>query len=178
MDSKQAQAQRYAQAVYQAMLEQWQSALNEVQAVLSKDQALYATLKDGSMDFNERVKALEAALPKKGFPIEAKNLLLLLLQDGNLDLLSDVNAALGRVASGQQAPTKAEVTSAVELSDQEKESLRQSLAKQFGADLNFNFYVDPALMGGLRVRVGDRLIDTSIASRLTALRESLASAVR
>lgn len=177
MESKQAQAQRYAQAVYQAMLEQWQSALNQVQAVLSSDQALRATLMDGSKDFNERAKALEAALPK-GSPNEIKNLLKLLLQDGNLDLLADVAAALTRVASGQQAPVKAEVTSAVELSEQEKEAIRQSLVKQFGADLTFAFHVDPSLLGGLRVRVGDRLIDTSVASRLTALRESLTSAVR
>ena len=177
MASKQEQAQRYAQAVYQAMLEQWQSALNQVQAVLSKDQALYATLTDGSKTFDERLKALEAALPK-GLPNEIVNLLKLMLQDGSLDQLADVGAALARTASGQQAPVKAEVTSAVELSDQEKDALRQSLVKQFGGDLAFTFSVDPALMGGLRVRVGDSLIDTSVASRLTALRESLTSAVR
>jgi F-type H+-transporting ATPase subunit delta len=174
---KQAQAQRYAQAVYQAMLEQWQSALNQVQAVLSKDKALAAMLADGSKDFSERSKALEAALPK-GTPAEIKNLLKIMLQDGNLDLLSDVGSSLGRIVSGQQAPVKAEVTSAVELSEKEQTALRQSLANQFGADLAFTFHVDPALLGGLRVRVGDRLIDTSVASRLTALRESLASAVR
>jgi F-type H+-transporting ATPase subunit delta len=177
MDSKQEQAQRYARAIYQAMLEQWQSALNQVQAVLSKDQALYATLADGSKDFNERAKALEAALPK-GLPVEITNLLKVLLQDGNLELVSDIGSALGRVVSGQQAPAKAEITSAVELSEQEKEALRQSLAKQFGADLSFTFHVDPSLLGGLRVRVGDSLMDTSVASRLSALRESLASAVR
>jgi len=177
MNSKQAQAQRYAQAVYQAMLEQWQSALNQVQATLSKDQALSAKLADGSKDFTERSKALEAALPK-GTPAEIKNLLKLMLQDGNLDLLSDVSASLGRVVSGQQAPIKAEITSAAELSDAEKKALQDSLSKQFGVDLAFSFSVDPSLMGGLRVRVGDRLIDTSVASRLTALRESLASAVR
>jgi F-type H+-transporting ATPase subunit delta len=177
MSNKQEQAQRYAQAIYQAMLEQWQSALNEVQAVLNKDQALSAKVTDGSKDFNERVKALEAALPA-GFSPEIKNLLKLLVQEGNLDLLSDIRLALGRIVSGQQAPTKAEVTSAVELSDKEKDALRQSLAKQYGADLIFSFYVDPALLGGLRVRVGDRLIDTSVASRLTTLRESLTSAVR
>lgn len=177
MDSKQAQPQRYAQAVYQAMLEQWQSALSEVQAVLGKDQALQATLTDESKDFNDRAKALEAALPK-GFPAEIKNLLKLMLQDGNLELLSDVSSALGRVVSGQQAPVKAEVASAVELSDKEKDAISQSLAKQFGGDLAFTFSVDPELLGGLRVRVGDSLIDTSVASRLSALRESLASAVR
>jgi F-type H+-transporting ATPase subunit delta len=175
--AKQEQAQRYAQAVYQAMLEQWQSALNHVQAILSTDKALAATLADGSKSFDVRAQALEAALPA-GVPSEIKNLLKLMLQEGSLDQLADVSAALGRTVSGQQAPTKAEVTSAVELSEQEKDALRQSLAKQFGGDLSFTFSVDPALMGGLRVRVGDRLIDTSVASRLTALRESLASAVR
>jgi F-type H+-transporting ATPase subunit delta len=175
--AKQEQAQRYAQAVYQAMLEQWQSALNQVQALLSKDQALHATLSDGSKSFDERAKALEAALPK-GLPNEIKNLLMVMLQDGSLDQLADVGAALTRTVSGQQAPTKAEISSAVELSAQEKESIRQSLAKQFGGELTFTFDVDPSLLGGLRVRVGDRLIDTSVASRLTALRESLTSAVR
>jgi F-type H+-transporting ATPase subunit delta len=175
--AKREQAQRYAQAVYQAMLEQWQSALNQVQAVLNNDQTLTATLSDGSRSFDERAKALEAALPK-GLPNEIRNLLMLMLQDGSLDQLAEVGDALGRVVSGQQAPTKAEVTSAIELSDKEKESIRQSLAKQFGGDLTFTFAVDPSLLGGLRVRVGDRLIDTSVASRLSALRESLTSAVR
>jgi len=58
MDNKQGQAQQYAQAVFQAMTEHWQSALNQVQAVLSHDQALHATLMDGSKEFKERVKAL------------------------------------------------------------------------------------------------------------------------
>jgi F-type H+-transporting ATPase subunit delta len=134
-------------------------------------------LKDGSKSFDERAKALDAVLPK-GIPAEIKNLLQLMLQEGSLDSLADVSTALGRVVSGQQAPVKAEVASAVELSEQEKESIRQSLVKQFGGELTFTFSVDPSLLGGLRVRVGDRLIDTSVASRLTALRESLTSAVR
>ena len=173
----QAQAQRYAQAIYQAMLEKWQSALDQVQAVLSKDQDLFAFVTDGSKDFNERVKALEAALPKD-LPNEIKNLLKVLVQEGDLNLLSDISSALSQVVGGQQAPIKAEITSAVELSDADKEALRQSLSKQFGENLIFSFSVDPTLLGGLRVRVGDRLIDTSVASRLTALRESLTSAVR
>jgi F-type H+-transporting ATPase subunit delta len=177
MSDKQAQAQRYAQAVYAAMLEQWQSALSQVQAVLSNDRALMALVTDGSKDVGTRLSALEAALPQ-GLPVEVANLVKVMLQDGTLDQLSDVAAALGRVLAGQQAPTKAEVTSAVALSDQEQESLRSALRKQFGQDLAFSFHVDPSLMGGLRVRVGDRLMDTSVASRLNALRESLTNAAR
>ena len=177
MSNKQAQAQRYAQAVYQAMLQRWQSALNEVKTVLSQDQALYALVMDGSKDFNERAQALEAALPKD-LPAEVKNLVLLLLQENDLDLLDEVGTALTQVGSGQQAPIKAEVVSAAELSEKDKDAMRAALSKQFGEGLVFTFRVDPALMGGLRVRVGDRLIDTSVASRLATLRESFATAVR
>lgn len=177
MSDKQARAQRYAQAVYQAMLERWQSALDQVQAVLSKDKNLYALVMDSSKDFGERAQALEAALPA-GLPAEVTNLLKLLLQEGDLDMLPEVAGALSRVGSGGAAPVKAEITSATELSEKDKNALRATLAKQFGDSLIFSFHVDPGLMGGLRVRVGDRLIDTSIASRLAALRESLTSAVR
>jgi F-type H+-transporting ATPase subunit delta len=177
MSDKQAQAQRYAQAVFQAMLEQWQSALNQVQAVLAKDQTLNALVMDSSKDFGERAKALEAALPA-GLPVEIGNLLKLMVQEGHLELLPEVAVALNQVGSGRRAPTKAEITSAVDLSEKDKEALRRTLAKEYGDDLIFSFHVDPALMGGLRVRVGDRLIDTSIASRLAALRESLSSVVR
>lgn len=177
MSDKQAQAQRYAQAVYQAMLERWQTALDQVQAVLSKDQALYTLVMDGSKDFDERAKALDAALPD-GLPVELLNLLKLMLQQGDLELLPELSGALSRVGSSGVAPVKAEITSATELSDKDKEALRATLTKQYGDGLIFSFHVDPALMGGLRVRVGDRLIDTSIASRLAALRESLTSVVR
>ena len=55
---------------------------------------------------------------------------------------------------------------------------RKRLIAEHGEGLSFTFDVDPALLGGLRVRVGDRLIDNSVASRLATLRESLSSVVR
>jgi F-type H+-transporting ATPase subunit delta len=177
MSDKQVQAQRYAQAVYQAMLEQWQTALDQVQALFGKDPRLFALLMDGSQEFDERAKALEAALPK-GLAPEIVNLLKLLVQQGDLELLPEIATALTQVGGGRAAPTKAEITSAVELSSQDQEALRRALVKQYGDGLIFSFHVDPTLMGGLRVRVGDRLIDTSIASRLAALRESLTAVIR
>ena len=177
MSDKSARANRYAQAVFQAMLERWQTALGQVSDVLSKNQPLAAALQDTSKSMADKAATLQADLPADT-PVEISNLLKLLVQANDLELLPDIGMALAQVATGSVAPTQAEVTSAVALSDEEQEKLRRSLSAQYGEGLVFGFKVDPALLGGLRVRVGDRLIDTSVASRLSALRESLSAAVR
>ena len=55
---------------------------------------------------------------------------------------------------------------------------RQRLTQQYGEGLVLTFEVDPTLMGGLRIRVGDQLIDNTVANRLMALRELVAASVR
>ena len=177
MSDKGAKAERYARAAFQALIETWQAAFAEVSEALGMDQELYSFLMDGSQPFDAREQALGNILPEDA-PPEFVNLLKLLVQEEDLDLLPDLPSALAKVATGQGQPVRADVTSAVELTDEEKDALQVALSKQFGRELVFNFSVDPALMGGLRVRVGDRLIDTSIASRLAALRESVTSVVR
>lgn len=176
MSDRRAQAQRYAQAIMQAMVERWQDTLGQAGALMNEGDTA-TLLKDDSADVATKLDALKKALPQDA-PAEAINLLGMLIQADDMSLLPEVSAALAELATGQRAPLKADITSAVELSDQDKESLRQKLMKDYGEGLLFNFHVDQSLMGGLRVRVGDRLIDTSISSRLAALRDSLASVVR
>lgn len=62
----------------------------------------------------------------------------------------------------------AEVTSALPLSDAEKDNVRKSLGAK-----EVNFRVDPTILGGLVVRVGDRVIDDSVASRMSAMEDAL-----
>jgi F-type H+-transporting ATPase subunit delta len=161
MSDKSARATQYAQAIVQAMLERWQAALAQAADALGKD----------------RTAEVDALLPANA-PAELVNALKLMHQQGDLDLLKDVSAALTQTVSGRAAPTKAEVVSASELTAEEQAQLRSTLIAQHGEGLVFSFRVDPSLLGGLRVRVGDRLIDNSVASRLTALRESLTAVVR
>ncbi|GIV74872.1 MULTISPECIES: ATP synthase F1 subunit delta [Caldilinea] len=176
MSSKQERVNRYAQALWLAQLERWRQAFEQVQQVLS-DEKLAASLADSSKSSAEKAAALEKALPA-GTPVEIANLLKVMADAGDLNLVEDVAARVAQVASGKAEAVKVEITSAIELTDDEKEQLRKRLTEEYGTGLIFSFSVDPSLMGGLRVRVGDRLIDNSIASRLAALRESIVSVVR
>jgi F-type H+-transporting ATPase subunit delta len=161
MSDKSARANQYAQAIVAAMLERWQAAFAQAAQGLSKG----------------KKADVDAVVPADA-PPELVNALKLMQERGDLDLIPDVSEALSRTMHQQREPIKAEVVSAAELSAKEQEQLRQALVAEHGEGLLFSFRVDPALLGGLRVRVGDRLIDTSVASRLAALRESLTSVVR
>lgn len=177
MSDKSALASRYAQAVIEAMVERWQSALSAVEGALSSDSALSALLGDTNKSLDEKTKALVAVLPDST-SAEVVNLLKLLIQDDNIDLVSHVSNALAKVASGRTGPIKAEIVSAVALSEAEQEQIRSNLIAQHGPDLVFTFQVNPSLLGGLRVRVGDHLIDTSVVSRLNSLRDTLMTSSR
>ncbi len=65
------------------------------------------------------------------------------------------------------------VKSAVPLTETEKEAFRTKLAQKYGEGLVLRFEVDEALIGGVVVRVGDQVIDASIASKLAALKQEL-----
>lgn len=177
MNTNSARASQYAEAVMQAMIERWQSALSTVSAAIQENASVASTLSDTMASMEQRVAALEAVLPADT-PAELSNTLKLMIRDGELGLIDELGDALAKVTSGEAGPTKAEVTSAIALSEEEQEKLRTSLRERYGNNLVFTFFTDPELMGGLRVRVGDRLIDTSVASRLQTMRESLASVVR
>jgi F-type H+-transporting ATPase subunit delta len=73
-------------------------------------------------------------------------------------------------ALGQET---AEVTTAVELRDEEKEKLTQALSSLIGKSVNLNLNVDPEVVGGFRARVGDKLIDGTLKSRFERLRQEI-----
>ncbi|MBS1253739.1 MAG: ATP synthase subunit delta [Anaerolineales bacterium] len=75
---------------------------------------------------------------------------------------------------GEESKARAaRITSAVQLTEEERSRLEQSLGRRFGDDLQFEYRVDDSILGGVIVRVGDRVIDGSVASKLAALRERL-----
>ena len=103
-----------------------------------------------------------------------RNLLAVLLQDGELGLLPEITAALReRARQIGAAPVPVEVVSALPLADDQQQALVAKLQAQYGSNLTFSYRVDPAILGGLIVRVGDKLIDGSVASKLAAMKQAL-----
>lgn len=174
MADNRAKATDYAQAALQALVEHAQATLNQAADALD-NKSVADKMKGGSVE--DRVSALTGAIA--GTPsIEELNLLKVLVQNGDTGMLRNISASLSQTLSGSTGPQRAEVTSAVELTDDEREAIRSKLAAENGAGLIVSFDVDDSLLGGLRVRIGDRLVDTSVATRLTNLRESLSSVVQ
>jgi F-type H+-transporting ATPase subunit delta len=177
MSESRNKANRYAQAILEAVLDQWQAALIQVSDALAQKSNLRSTLESATKDTDEKMKALQGVLPK-GTPPEIQNFLSLLVQEGDLDTIPAVIQELRAGLVGQIEPQKAEIVSAMELSEQEQADLRRRLTEEHGEGLIFSFRVDPSLLGGLRVRVGDTLIDNSVVSRLATMREIVSASVR
>ncbi|GHA33146.1 ATP synthase subunit delta [Streptomyces tauricus] len=135
---------------------------------------------------------LRAALTDRGATAAAKSELLRSLLGGRADAVTErlvtrlVTAPRGRsLESGLESLSKlaadrrnrmvAVVTSAVPLSDVQKQRLGAALAKLYGHPMHLNLDVDPAVLGGIRVQVGDEIINGSVADRLEAVSRRMAS---
>lgn len=167
-------AQTYARAVFDVAFEDWLKGLQHVATTLERNPKLMQSLTDETKGFEARQTALVALLPE-GMAKPIRNFLFGMLANGDMALLSDVVSQLRQMTSAAGGPqiTAAEITSAVELTPEEQAGLQQRLSDQFGAGLEFKFNVDPSILGGLVIRVGDKLLDDSVSSRLAALRQSL-----
>ncbi|CAN5607207.1 F0F1 ATP synthase subunit delta [soil metagenome] len=171
-------ARRYAEAAFEfglrdGTVERWRTELESAASVVGDERALSA-LANPSIPFEQRSVAV-AALLKGIASDQAQNLVLLLLRRGRIEELSRVAAEFRRLDDRRQGIIHATATSASELTPDEVRALTQRLEQSTGGRIALDVQVDPSLLGGLVVRVGDRLIDGSVRGRLERLRNQLIS---
>lgn len=164
-------SKEYAEALYQVAVDQWVKQLSSAEERLRLGDAI-ATLDNPAIEFARKEQIITEALPDAEAD-QARRFLLLLARKNHVRLLPDIVARFRHMTRRGVEARETRVTSAVPLSPQEEEALRIKLAARFGQDLEFAFVVDPSILGGVVVRVGDRVIDGSVAGQLASLKNSL-----
>ena len=166
-------AHTYAQAIFEQAVQGWNETLKSVNASLAKS-GLTEQLDNSSTQFKQKEELLRGVIPANSKP-ETQNFIKLLASKNHLHLLPQIIAEFDRRAQHGPQSHAAQVTSAVELKAEEKRALESKLRGKFGADTAFEYLVDAQILGGIVVRIGDKVIDGSVAGKLAALKDKLKS---
>lgn len=165
-------ATTYAQALVQTALGEWLEQLTSVQRNLRRNPDVAVILSDANSPPTQRESALGQILSRNTAP-EVAQFVRLLVQQGDIRLLEDVVRKVRASVPSLSDQYSVLVTSAHELGAADKEKLEAKLRADHGAEIQVGYEVEPELLGGLRIRVGDRVIDHSVSARLDALRARL-----
>jgi len=103
----------------------------------------------------------------------AQNLVRLLVERGRVAVLPRVLIVFSRLADAESGRVHAEIIAAVDLTPAQQASIAGELREQLGGEVETTVTTDPALIGGLVIRIGDRVIDGSVRTRLRELQSAL-----
>jgi len=171
-------ARRYAEAAFEVgtrdgTLETWRAELDASDARLGSEDVM-DVLANPAIPIEQRAAAVTGLLAETA-SAPVQNLIQLLLRRGRIEQLPRVAAEFRRLDDRRQGITHATATSATALTPDEVRALGARLEQSTGGRVALDVQVDPSLLGGLVVRVGDRLIDGSVRGRLERLRNQLIS---
>jgi F-type H+-transporting ATPase subunit delta len=156
------EAQVAARALYDSLIS---GALQALRAAAAK-------LEGASGDGPDAVAQIDAALPADT-PREARNFILALAREGALERLPAVVKAFERYGQGEARQLDGEVISAVPLDEAQHAKITSELRERYGDGLDLRFSVDPTLIGGLIIRIGDQVLDNSLRTRLSAIQRNM-----
>lgn len=146
--------------------------LDELVSYANRDAAFEQFLSSAVVDVDARRGSLEKMLRGKVSDL-VLDAVQVLNRKGRLPLLEAVCRQYRLAMEAQQNQLEVTVTSAVPLGDEARESLRQALTRHTGAEAILSEQVDPAILGGMVVRIGDEKVDFSVSTKLQGLRRTL-----
>ena len=176
---RQPSSKRYAQALFDlaresGVVDEWDAQLTTLTAA-ARTPEFVSLMEAPEIRDDERTRALEHVLPD--LSDGARNLLQLLARARAVGALPLVHERYRELVDASQGVVRVEVTSAVELTEDDTKRIAEQLSSALGGDVRVTATVDSQLLGGLVIRVGDRVIDGSARQRLNSLRGALARGI-
>lgn len=169
---------RYALALFELAndaktIDQVEASLATVRQALAESAEFKALTASPLVSRGQAAKAVLATADALGVDATTKNFLGVLAENRRLGELPAIIRAFRQLASRYRGETTAEVTSAHPLTDEQVDALKQQLRSRVGRDVSVDLSVDPELLGGLVVRIGSQMIDSSIRTRLNTLAHAM-----
>jgi F-type H+-transporting ATPase subunit delta len=174
-------AGRYATALFELALEtnaldQVQSDLNAFAALVAANPDLTRLVRSPVFSADEQAKALVAILEKAGIKGVAANFLRVVAANRRLFAVAEIIRGFNRLVAAHKGEVTAEVTVAEQLNDARMNEIRDALKQVTGKDVKVDVTVDPAIIGGLKVKVGSRMVDASLRTKLNSIKFAMKEA--
>ena len=171
-------ARPYAQALYDIargdMLDQWADLVGQLAQVMAHPE-MQALAKNPSIDadkINELLLAALSVLPDT-MRESLRRFIAVLLENHRLTLMPEIAAQFFALKNASQGSDIAEISSAYPIEAAQLEALCADLEKKFGKKLKVTIKIDPELIGGIRVQVGDEVLDQSVRAGLARMENML-----
>ena len=169
---------RYALALFELArdaksIDAVEDSLSRVRDAIDQSAEFKALIASPVVARGAAVKAVLAAGDQLGVDGVTKNFLGVLAENRRLGALPQIIRAFRQLAARHRGEVAAEVTSAHPLTEDQVGELKQQLRTRVGREVAVDLSVDPALLGGLVVRIGSQMIDSSIRTRLNALASAM-----
>ncbi|MGV3728998.1 F0F1 ATP synthase subunit delta [Hydrogenophaga sp.] len=164
-------ARPYAEALFKAAGSDAAAWLDELAALAVNEQL--RQFADNPKTLPDQVFSLMTGLLKGGLPDKGQNFLRTVIENGRLAALPEIAAQFRALKNAQQGAFDAVVYSAFEVDSAALADLSGVLEKRFGRKLNLQVELQPDLIGGIRVVVGDEVLDTSVKARLEQMKIAL-----
>ncbi len=171
-------AARYATAIFEIAkesnaLDQLEGDVNALSQAIADSHDLRELIASPVYPRESMKKGIMAVASQMGLMLAMQNTLGLLAEKRRLFVLPQLVAHLRDMIADAKGEVTAEVTSATALSDDQANRLAQTLSGSVGKQVKIKTTVDESLIGGLVVKVGSKMIDTSVASKLNALQNAM-----
>jgi F-type H+-transporting ATPase subunit delta len=174
-------AHRYASALFdlareENALEEVERGVDDMRSLLDESEDLRRLVRSPVFSAAEQESALSAVLERAGIGGLTANFMKLVARNRRLFAAPDMLADFKSLLASHRGEVVAYVTSAEPLSEEHRSALAEALQAKAGGTVKLEAQVDPSLIGGLVVRLGSQMIDTSVRTRLNGLRNAMKEA--
>ncbi len=172
---------RYATALFelardQNLVDQVKADLDKFEGLLNESADLKRLVRSPVFAADTQSRALGAVLDKVGIAGISANFLKVLTANRRLFAVADVIRAYRALVARFKGEASADVTVAEPLSDKNLDALKVALKSVTGKDVALNVKVDPSIIGGLIVKLGSRMIDSSLRTKLNSIKHAMKEA--